>query len=97
LKNDYIFGNLLAGTAQVIEKEDHVEMHDATQGLFHDEIRSVNDNILIGKYYAQESEIVKWLPQGPSFLHTDHARDTVYLPYVLRKIGDESAYRNRVG
>ena len=97
LKNDYIFGNVLAGTAQVIEKEDHVEMQDATQGLFHDEIRRVNDNILIGKYYAQQSDIVKWLPLGPSFLHGDPARETLYLPYVLRKIGDESAYRNQVG
>ena len=43
LKNDYIFGNAIAGTAQVIDKEDHVEMQDATQGLFHDEIRCVND------------------------------------------------------
>ena len=97
LKNDYIFGNVLAGTAQVIDKEDHVEMQDATQGLFHDEIRCVNDNILVGKYYSREGFIQGWLPQGPSFLHTDPARRSVYLPYILRKVGQESAFRNQVG
>jgi hypothetical protein len=69
LKNDYVFGNALTGTARVFDKEDHVEMQDATGGIFHDEIRSVNDNILIGKYYSKESFILGWLPQGPSFLH----------------------------
>jgi choline dehydrogenase-like flavoprotein len=97
LKNDYVFGNVLAGTAQVIDKEDHVEMHDATGGLFHDELRSVKGNILIGKYYSRESLILGWLPQGPSFLHVDPVRNSVYLPYVLTKVGEESAYRNRVG
>ena len=97
LKNDYVFGNVLAGTAQVIDKKDHIEMQDVTGGLFHDEIRSVNDNLLIGKYYSRDSFILGWLPQGLSFLHTDAARNSVYLPYILRRIGDESAYRNRVG
>lgn len=97
LKNDYVFGNVLAGTAQVTDKEDHVEMQDATGGLFHDEIRCVNGNILIGKYYSRESFILGWLPQGPSFLHSDTVRESVYLPYILRKVGEESAYRNRVG
>jgi choline dehydrogenase-like flavoprotein len=97
LKNDYVFGNILTGTAQVSDKEDHVEMQDATGGLFHDEIRRVNDNILIGKYYSRESFILGWLPPGPSFLHADPTRDSVYLPYILTKVGDESAFRNGVG
>ena len=97
LKNDYVFGNILAGTAQVSDKEDHVEMQDATRGLFHDEIRSVNENILIGKYYSTESFMLGWLPQGMSFLRTDAVRNSVYLPYILRRVGDESAFRNRVG
>ena len=50
--------------AQVVDENDHVEMQDATQGLFHDEIRCVNSNVLIGKYYSQESNILGWLPQG---------------------------------
>lgn len=97
MRNDYVFGNVLAGTAEVTDKGDHVEMQDATGGIFHDEIRRVNDNILIGKYYSRESFILGWLPQGLSFLHTDAKRNSVYLPYILRRIGDESAYRNRVG
>ena len=55
-------------------------------------------DILIGKYYSRESFILGWLPQGPSFLHTDPERRSVYLPYILRKIGQDSAAdRNRVG
>ena len=92
-----MFGNVLAGTAQVTDKEDHVEMQDATGGLFHDEIRSVNDNILIGKYYSSESFMLGWLPQGLSFLHTDATRNSVYLPYILRRLETNRHYRNRVG
>ena len=87
----------LQGTAQVVDKNDHVEMQDATQGLFHDEIRCVNSNVIIGKYYSQESNILRWFPQGLSFLHADQAINRVYLPYILRKIGEDSAFRNRVG
>ena len=97
LKNDYVFGNVLTGTAGVSDKEDHLEMQDATGDLFHDEIRSVKDNILIGKYYSNESFMRGWLPQGMSFLHTDATRNSLYLPYILRRIGDDSAFRNRVG
>ncbi len=97
LKNDYVFGNALAGSAVVTDKEDHLEMRDLTGDFFHDEIRRVNDDILVGKYYSKESFITRWLPQGPSFLHVDKSRGSVYLPYVLKRIGDESAYRNRVG
>jgi choline dehydrogenase-like flavoprotein len=97
LKNDYIFSNVLAGTAIVNDKEDHVEMQDATGGIFHDEIRQVNDNILIGKYYSERNYLLGWLSEGPSFLHIDPTRQSVYLPYILKRIGKESALRNRVG
>ena len=97
ISHDYVFGNALAGSAVVTDKEEHVEMRDLTGDFFHDEIRRVTDDILAGKYYSKESFITRWLPPGPSFLHVDKSRGSVYLPYVLRRIGDESAYRNRVG
>ena len=71
LKNDYIFSNVLAGTAIVNDKKDHVEMQDATGGIFHDEIRQVNNNILIGKYYSERNYLLGWLPEGLGFLHID--------------------------
>lgn len=92
LKNDYIFGGILTGTAIVTEEDDHVTMRDETM-LFHDEIRQVNDNILIGKYYSQPNDIYKWLGDGPSFIHTDKSKNSFYLPYVLKRIGNESAYK----
>jgi choline dehydrogenase-like flavoprotein len=97
LKNDYIFGGTLAGTATVHEKADHLEMQDVT-GIFHDEIRQVNDNIVVGKYYSEPNYVLRWLPQeGLSIIHVDLTRPSVYLPYVLKRIGTESAFRNRIG
>jgi hypothetical protein len=97
LKNDYVFGDVLAGTAVVNDKEDHVEMQDETGGIFHDEIRQVNDDILIGKYYSQQNFLFRWLPTGLSFLHIDKTKSSVYLPYILRRVGKESAFRNGLG
>lgn len=97
LKNDYLFGNVLAGTATVHEKEDHLEMQDVT-GVFHDEIRLVNDNIIIGKYYSQTTQVLQWVPrEGLSFLHVDITRPSVYLPYILKRVGEASAFRNLIG
>ena len=91
LKNDYIFGNILSGTAVVHDKGDHLEMQDIT-GIFHDEIRLVNENILIGKYYSVSNELLQLIPVGISFLHADPDRSSTYLPYILKKVGEESAY-----
>jgi len=95
-KNDYLFGGTLSGTAIVTEKEDHLEMQDAT-GIFHDELRQVNDHIMIGKYYSESNFLFRWLPDGLDFLHIDKTRSSVYLPYVLKKVGNDSVFRNNVG
>jgi hypothetical protein len=88
---------VLAGTASVHEKRDHLEMQDVT-GVFHDEIRMVNNNTVIGKYYSRPDFAFRWLPaEGLSFLHIDSSRPSIYLPYILKRIGTESAFRNRVG
>ena len=97
LKNDYVFGNILAGTAIVNDKEDRVEMQDVTTGTFHDEIRQINDNILIGKYYSDRNQLFRWLPRGLIFLYIDKTRPSIYLPYILKRVGTESAFRNSVG
>jgi hypothetical protein len=68
---------------------------DAT-GVFYDKKRQVNNNIMIGKYYSQTNFLFRWLQQDLSFLHIDRNRSSVYLPYVLRRIGTESAFRNYV-
>ena len=95
MKNDYLFGGLLAGTATVREKEDHLEMQDIT-GLFHDEIRMINNNIVIGKYYSETDYVLRWLPEGLSYVHVDISRSSIYLPYVLKRVGEESAFRSRI-
>lgn len=92
LKNDYVFGGTLAGTAVVSQRADHLEMRDVT-GSFHDELRQVDENTMIGKYYSDPNTLFQWLPEGLTFLHVDRTRTSVYLPYVLKRIGRESAFR----
>src|SRR6187431_648769 len=93
LKNDYLFGRKLAGTATVHEKEDRLKMQDV-KGIFHDEIRQVNDSIIIGKYYSQPNQVLQWLSRERiSFLHIDITRPSVYLPYILKRVGTEAAFR----
>jgi choline dehydrogenase-like flavoprotein len=96
MKNDYLFGGALAGTAIVTEKVDHLEMQDGT-GIFHDELRQVNENVMIGKYYSESNFLFRWLPDGLYFLHVDRTRPSVYLPYVLKRVGNDSAFRNNFG
>jgi hypothetical protein len=72
-------------------------MQGETGGIFHDDIRQVNDDILIGKYYSQRNFLFRLLPPGGlSFLHTDKTRPSIYLRYVLRRVGKECAFRNRL-
>jgi choline dehydrogenase-like flavoprotein len=99
LKNDYEFGfghQLLTGTATVEEKEDHLEMYDETE-RFHDELRQVNEDTIIGKYYSSPSFLFSWLPEGLSFIHVDRSRQSIFLPYILKRVGEDSAFRNRIG
>jgi hypothetical protein len=96
IKNDYLFGGTLAGTATVSEKDDHIEMQDSS-GIFHDELRKVNDNVMVGKYYSESNFLFRWLPEGLDFLHVDKTRSSVFIPYVLKRVGKESAFRNNVG
>jgi hypothetical protein len=91
-----LFGGTLAGTATVTEKDDHIEMQDST-GIFHEELRMVNNNAMVGKYYSESNFLFRWLPEGLDFLHVDRTRSSVYLPYVLKRVGNESTFRNDVG
>jgi hypothetical protein len=88
---DYVFGGSLAGTATVVDKGDRLEMDDGTG--WHDELRLVKPELVVGKYYSPENLLARWMPDGMSFLHPDRARNSAYLPYVLRRLGDEGAFR----
>jgi hypothetical protein len=37
------------------------------------------------------------LPQGLSFIHVDESRPSIYLPYILKRVGKETAVRNSIG
>ena len=90
-----MFGGVLSGTATISEKEDHLEMYDVT-GNFHDELGPVNDNILIGKYYSTPNQLLQWLPAGLSFIHVDRSKPSIFLPYILKKVGSDSSLRHKL-
>lgn len=92
LKNHYTFGRILTGVATIKDNPDHVRMDDEFE-LFHDEIRQVNKDILIGKYISPSNELLNLIPTNITFLHSDSQRSRTYLPYVLKRIGEESAFR----
>ena len=99
LRNNYEFGfgqQVLTGTATIEEKEDHLEMYDETE-RFHDELRQVNEDTIIGKYYSSPSILFGWLPEGLSFIHVDRNRHSIFLPYILKRVGEDSAFRNSIG
>jgi hypothetical protein len=61
-------------------------MYDETQ-RFHDELRQVNEDTIIGKYYSSPSILFSWLPEGLSFIHVDRSRQSIFLPYILKRVG----------
>jgi hypothetical protein len=91
-----LFGRTLAGTASVEEREVHLEMYDVT-GNFHDKLREVNEDIIIGKYYSLPNFVFNWLPEGLSFIHVNESGPSIYLPYILKRVGENSAVRNSIG
>ena len=95
LRNDYLFSGVLSGTAEVTDKGDHFEMEDVTR-TFHDELRQINKDLLIGKYCTEPNNIFRWIPDGLSFLNVDRTQNRVCLPYILKRIGEESAYRGYI-
>jgi choline dehydrogenase-like flavoprotein len=93
-KNHYLLGGILAGTTIVRDKANHLETEDAT-GFFHNEIRQVNNNTMIGKYYLESNLLSRWLPEGLDFLHVDKTGSNVLL-YVLKRAGIGSGFENTV-
>lgn len=49
-------------------------------GIFRDELKQINNNILIGKYCSESDEAYNWIPDGFSFLHIDRAKPNLCLP-----------------
>jgi len=84
LKCDYIFGGLLPGTSTTKLSEKDLLMFDFTGQLFHDEIRMITKDVMIGKYCTMDSPIFKTLGRSASFVMKDADREC--LPYLLRRI-----------
>jgi hypothetical protein len=67
LQMEYSFGELLRGISQVVLTPDEMKMYDYTN--WHDEVKIVNDNFMVGKWCSPWSNIP--LKYGPSFLSTE--------------------------
>jgi choline dehydrogenase-like flavoprotein len=83
LKCKYIFGGVMPGTSDVKFTEEMMLMFDFTGQLFHDEIRMVRADFMVGKYCTMDSPVFKSLEKAPGFFMKDD--DRVCLPYILRR------------
>lgn len=92
LKNDYVFNRTLAGTGVAHKTDDHLEMQDITE-MFHDEIRQVDRNTMIGRYVSAPADLLRWLPTNLPFLRVNRSQATLSMPYVLKRVGAASAFR----
>jgi choline dehydrogenase-like flavoprotein len=83
-KCDYNFAGALPGTSTIKFTPETMEMFDFTGQLFHDEIRMVRKDFMVGRYRTQGSPVSKLLDRAPSFLMKEG--DSLALPYTLRKV-----------
>ncbi len=84
LKCDYNFAGAIPGTSTIKFTPQTMLMFDFTGQLFHDEIRMVRKDFMVGRYRTMGSPIFKLLDRAPSFLMKEG--DAVSLPYTLRRI-----------
>jgi len=84
LKCNYVFGGFLPGTSKVKFAPENMEMFDLTGQLFHDEIRMVRKDVMIGEYCSTDSPIFALLGRASGFLMKEP--DKVCLPYLLRRV-----------
>ena len=67
LQMEYTFGGLLRGISRVVLTPEEMKMYDYTN--WHDEVRLVNDNFMVGKWCSPWTNIP--LNFGPSFLSVE--------------------------
>jgi len=84
IKCKYIFGGIMPGTSDVKLTEDLMLMFDLTGQLFHDEIRMVRKDFMVGRYCTMDSPVFKLLMKAPGFIMKDENR--MCLPYILRRV-----------
>jgi len=84
LKCKYMFGGIIQGTPEVKFTEEMMEMFDFAGQLFHDEIRMLNKDVMLGKYCTLESPVFNLLKRAPGFTMKDN--DRVCLPYILHRV-----------
>lgn len=84
IKMEYLFANILRGESRVNLTKEQLELYDFTN--WHDEVRIVNDNFMIGKYCSPWTSIP--LNFGPSFLGVEEQdnKHRFVLRYILEKI-----------
>lgn len=84
LKCDYNFGGILPGTSSTKFSQNMMEMFDFTGNLFHDEIRMVGNDFMVGRYSSKDSPVLKLLKGVPGFIMAEG--DVLSLPYTLRRV-----------
>jgi hypothetical protein len=85
LQMQYVFGGLLRGISRVTLTPEQMNMYDFTN--WHDEVKIVTDNYMVGKWCSPWTEIP--LNFAPSFLSTENdepkGRSRLCLRFTLRR------------
>jgi hypothetical protein len=85
LQMQYVFGGLLRGISRVTLTPEQMNMYDITN--WHDEVKIVSDDFMVGKWCSPWSEIP--LNFAPSFLSTEieesKGRSRLCLRFTLKR------------
>jgi hypothetical protein len=80
----YIFGGFLPGTSKIIFDDKELSMFDFTGSLFHDEIRMLRKDTMLGKYVSMKDPVFKLFEKSQGFLMRENNEEC--LPYILTRI-----------
>lgn len=83
------FMNILKGTSKIVVTSRELEMFDFTD--FHDEIRMLSDDAMVGRYLAKGSGILRLVGDkdlGLIHLRKDAQRDCPEIYYYIKKVSD---------
>lgn len=94
LRMNYVFGDLLKGVSRVILTPQQMNMFDYTD--WHDEVRIVKEDFMVGKWCAPWAEIP--LNFSPSFLSTDigkNGKKRLCVRFTLKRKTRQSGHKMR--
>ena len=94
LRMNYVFGDLIRGVSRVILTPQQMNMYDYTD--WHDEVKMVKEDFMVGKWCAPWTEIP--LRYAPGFLSTDtdkNGKKRLCIRFTLKRKTRQSGHKMR--